>query len=79
VLLLDEPSLGLAATVATQIMDRLRWLRDTTGLAVLIVEPDERRVLSIADTTVSMASGRLVWSRSRDSHDQLISDHHAEP
>ena len=58
-LLLDEPSLGLAPKVTAQIMARLRTLRDTTGLTVLLVEQNARSALSIADAGVVMTLGRL--------------------
>jgi branched-chain amino acid transport system ATP-binding protein len=42
VLLLDEPSLGLAPLLVAQIMERIRRLADTLGLAVLLVEQNAR-------------------------------------
>jgi len=59
-LLLDEPSLGLAPRVTGQIMALLRTLRDTTGLTVLLVEQNVRSALSVADTGVVMSLGRVV-------------------
>jgi len=59
-LLLDEPSLGLAPRVTGQIMALLRTLRDQTGLTVLLVEQNVRSALSIADSGVVMALGRVV-------------------
>jgi branched-chain amino acid transport system ATP-binding protein len=59
-LLLDEPSLGLAPRVTTQIMALLRSLRDDTGLTVLLVEQNVRGALSIADRGVVMSLGRVV-------------------
>ena len=59
-LLLDEPSLGLAPRVTGQIMALLRDLRDRTGLAVLLVEQNVRRPLSIADEGVVLSLGRIV-------------------
>jgi branched-chain amino acid transport system ATP-binding protein len=59
-LLLDEPSLGLAPRITAQIMTLLRTLRDTTGLTVLLVEQNVRSALSIADTGVVMSLGRIV-------------------
>ena len=59
-LLLDEPSLGLAPRITAQIMALLRTLRDTTGLTVLLVEQNVRSALSVADRGVVMALGRVV-------------------
>ncbi|NBE84059.1 ABC transporter ATP-binding protein [Micromonospora rubida] len=59
-LLLDEPSLGLAPLVVAQIMALLRRLRDSTGLTVLLVEQNVRSALSVADQGVVMALGRVV-------------------
>jgi branched-chain amino acid transport system ATP-binding protein len=61
-LLLDEPSLGLAPKVASQIMALLKTLRDSTGLTVLLVEQNVRSALSIADQGVVMSLGRVVMS-----------------
>jgi branched-chain amino acid transport system ATP-binding protein len=59
-LLLDEPSLGLAPKVTAQIMALLAHLRDHTGLTVLLVEQNVRSALSIADTGVVMSLGQVV-------------------
>jgi branched-chain amino acid transport system ATP-binding protein len=59
-LLLDEPSLGLAPKVTAQIMAMLAHLRDHTGLTVLLVEQNVRSALSIADTGVVMSLGQIV-------------------
>jgi branched-chain amino acid transport system ATP-binding protein len=59
-LLLDEPSLGLAPRVTAQIMALLRDLRDRTGLAVLLVEQNVRGALSVADEALVLALGRVV-------------------
>jgi branched-chain amino acid transport system ATP-binding protein len=59
-LLLDEPSLGLAPPVTARIMSLLRGLRDSTGLTVLLVEQNVRSALTIADRGVVVALGRVV-------------------
>ncbi|MBM2622526.1 ABC transporter ATP-binding protein [Actinoplanes sp. LDG1-06] len=59
-LLLDEPSLGLAPKVTAQIMALLRDLRDRTGLAVLLVEQNVRSALSVADQGIVLSLGRIV-------------------
>src|SRR5690242_5944968 len=60
VLLLDEPSLGLAPRIVAQIMDLIRQLRDETGLTVLLVEQNARSALSIADQGVVLNLGKVV-------------------
>jgi branched-chain amino acid transport system ATP-binding protein len=59
-LLLDEPSLGLAPRVTAQIMGLLRQLRDDRGLSVLLVEQNVRSALSVANQGVVMSLGRVV-------------------
>jgi branched-chain amino acid transport system ATP-binding protein len=59
-LLLDEPSLGLAPRVVSRIMTLLRKLRDDSGLTVLLVEQNVRSALSVADDGVVMSLGRVV-------------------
>ncbi|WP_181783829.1 ABC transporter ATP-binding protein [Pseudonocardia pini] len=60
VLLLDEPSLGLAPRVVAQIFGLLRDLVAETGLAVLLVEQNARSALSVADVGVVLNLGRVV-------------------
>jgi branched-chain amino acid transport system ATP-binding protein len=59
-LLLDEPSLGLAPRLAAQIMRTLRDLRDRTGLTVLLVEQNAKAALSVANRAIVLSLGRVV-------------------
>jgi branched-chain amino acid transport system ATP-binding protein len=59
-LLLDEPSLGLAPRVITDIVATLRQLRDDTGLTILLVEQNAATALSVADRAVVLNLGRKV-------------------
>ncbi|WP_086844396.1 ABC transporter ATP-binding protein, partial [Amycolatopsis kentuckyensis] len=59
-LLLDEPSLGLAPLITARIMGILRDLRATTGLTVVLVEQNAHSALSIADRGYVLALGRVV-------------------
>jgi branched-chain amino acid transport system ATP-binding protein len=60
VLLLDEPSLGLAPRMVTQVMDLVRRLRDEAGLTVLLVEQNARSALAIADQGLVLNLGKVV-------------------
>jgi branched-chain amino acid transport system ATP-binding protein len=60
VMLLDEPSLGLAPAVVADLMALLRRLRDDTGLTVLLVEQNVHSALAVADRGVVLALGRVV-------------------
>ena len=60
VLLLDEPSLGLAPLIVAQVMDLIRRLRDESGLTVLLVEQNARSALSIADKGIVLNLGKVV-------------------
>jgi len=59
-LLLDEPSLGLAPRITAQIMSTLRRLRDEQGLTVVLVEQNARSALSVADEAVVLNLGKVV-------------------
>jgi branched-chain amino acid transport system ATP-binding protein len=59
-LLLDEPSLGLAPRISAQIMGIVRRLRDEQRLTVLLVEQNARSALSIADVGVVLNVGKMV-------------------
>ncbi|HEX3823547.1 MAG TPA: ABC transporter ATP-binding protein [Mycobacteriales bacterium] len=59
-LLLDEPSLGLAPRVTAQIMATLKRLSDEQGLTVVLVEQNARSALSVAATAVVLNLGRVV-------------------
>ncbi|MEY4279956.1 MAG: hypothetical protein RL313_219 [Actinomycetota bacterium] len=59
-LLLDEPSLGLAPLVIEQIFQTINDLRHKLGLTVVIVEQNAMSALRIADIGVIMNLGKLV-------------------
>ncbi len=59
-LLLDEPSLGLAPRVVAQIFDLLGGLVADDGLTVVLVEQNARSALSIAHRAVVLNLGRVV-------------------
>ncbi len=60
VLMLDEPSLGLAPRVVREIMQTLHTLRRTEGLTVVLVEQNVKAAMLIADRVLVMERGRVV-------------------
>jgi branched-chain amino acid transport system ATP-binding protein len=60
VLLLDEPSLGLAPKVMTQVMDMVVRLSRENGITIVLVEQNARAALAIADRGVVLNLGRVV-------------------
>ena len=60
VLLLDEPSLGLAPKIMTQVMDMVVRLSRESGITVVLVEQNARAALAIADHGVVLNLGRVV-------------------
>lgn len=61
VLLLDEPSMGLAPLIVLEIFRLIETLRDQ-GITILLVEQNARAALSIADKGYVMELGRIVMS-----------------
>jgi branched-chain amino acid transport system ATP-binding protein len=59
-LLLDEPSLGLAPLLASRIMAVIADLREKTELTVLLVEQNAKSALKVADRGVVLGVGRVV-------------------
>ena len=62
-LLLDEPSLGLAPKIVGQIFDLISLLRDQ-GVTLAVVEQNVSMALEIADRGYVFASGQIVASGS---------------
>jgi branched-chain amino acid transport system ATP-binding protein len=59
-LLLDEPSMGLAPIVIKEIFRYVIELRDAYGLTVLLVEQNARSALRIANTGYVLETGRII-------------------
>jgi branched-chain amino acid transport system ATP-binding protein len=60
VLLLDEPSLGLAPIVVNEVRSIIKSVRDRFGAAVLLVEQNASLALAVADRGYIMQTGRIV-------------------
>jgi branched-chain amino acid transport system ATP-binding protein len=65
VLMLDEPSLGLAPRIVDVVFDALSAIRDS-GLAVLLVEQRAQRTVALADRCHVLANGELRLTLGRE-------------
>ena len=59
-LMLDEPSLGLAPLIIEEIFASLRRLRDERGMTILVIEQNARLALSLADDGYILENGRIM-------------------
>ncbi|MGE0660755.1 MAG: ABC transporter ATP-binding protein [Reyranellaceae bacterium] len=66
IILLDEPSLGLAPMLTEEIFEIVKQLRDREKLTVLLVEQNATLALEVADHGYVMESGRIVLEGSAD-------------
>ena len=64
--LLDEPSMGLAPVIVAQVFDLVRRIR-SEGYTVLIVEQNVRQVLKVADRAYLLEVGRIKTAARRPS------------
>ena len=60
ILLLDEPSLGLAPLAVREITRALERLRRVEGLTVILVEQNVKAAMAIADRVCVMERGRII-------------------
>ncbi|RDD60177.1 ABC transporter ATP-binding protein [Ferruginivarius sediminum] len=61
IMLIDEPSLGLAPIVVEQIYDTLKELK-SQGRTIVLVEENPSRVVDFADEIFLIDNGEIVWS-----------------
>ncbi|MGH3131109.1 MAG: ABC transporter ATP-binding protein [Gaiellaceae bacterium] len=59
-LLLDEPMAGVNPTLARQLLDRIRTLREEQGLTFLLIDHDLDVVMAVSDRVVVMNEGRVI-------------------
>lgn len=58
-LLMDEPSLGLAPVIVDEVFDRVERVR-AQGVSVVLVEQNVKRALDISTRAYVLAEGRIV-------------------
>ncbi|HMI28153.1 MAG TPA: ABC transporter ATP-binding protein [Gaiellaceae bacterium] len=79
VLLLDEPSLGLAPRIVDLVFEALQEIRDR-GIAILLVEQRAQRTVALADRSHVLSNGRLrltLGPESAEDSDMLVAAYFA--
>ena len=74
ILLMDEPSLGLAPVVIEQIFESIRTL-NKEGQTILLVEENVSRAINLSDHIYLLDEGQITWDGSGDElskNDQLM-------
>lgn len=61
-LMLDEPSLGLAPNLVGEVFAKITEISDETGVTILIVEQKVREVLDICQRVYSLKLGKVAFS-----------------
>ena len=74
-LILDEPSLGLAPIIVAKVLDTLRQINEE-GVAILLVEQNIRDSLNIADRAYVLEEGKIILEG--DGRELLSNDHIVE-
>jgi branched-chain amino acid transport system ATP-binding protein len=59
-LLLDEPSLGLAPLVVKAVFELIREIRDRQGKTILLVEQNAKKALALCDYAYVLENGAIV-------------------
>jgi branched-chain amino acid transport system ATP-binding protein len=70
-LMLDEPSMGLAPTIVDTVFDRIEYIRRTHGLTILLVEQRVAEALELCDRGYVLETGRMILD---GSHEALMSN-----
>ena len=71
VLILDEPSIGLAPNLVERVMEAIREINSRLGASILIVEQNVKLSLPIADRAMVIKTGGVVY----DGEPAPLSDH----
>jgi branched-chain amino acid transport system ATP-binding protein len=66
-MLLDEPSMGLAPLIIKQIFEIIRKINDESGTTIFLVEQNANQALQIADRGYVLENGKITLTGSADS------------
>jgi branched-chain amino acid transport system ATP-binding protein len=62
VLLMDEPSMGLAPVLVEVIFDSIEQLNKSRGITILLVEQNAQMALQVANRAYVLETGRITMS-----------------
>ncbi len=62
IMMLDEPSLGLAPIVVQEIFDIIQRINKESGMTILLIEQNANMALKVADRAYVMETGRITMS-----------------
>ncbi len=62
IMMLDEPSLGLAPIIVQEIFDIIRKINQESGVTILLIEQNANMALKVADQAYVMETGNIVMS-----------------
>jgi len=69
-LLMDEPSLGLAPLLVDQLMDTIRTINEEIGTAIFLVEQNVKQALKVAERAYIMKIGNIILSETTEALQQ---------
>jgi len=61
ILLMDEPSIGLAPKLFEDLIRPIRALQQSTDMSILLVEQNVHEALKVSDRVLVMKSGEMIW------------------
>ncbi|HEY1362712.1 MAG TPA: ABC transporter ATP-binding protein [Xanthobacteraceae bacterium] len=71
-LLLDEPSAGLAPILVQRLFQMIRLIRERFGMSVLLVEQNVTEALRIVDEVCVLEEGRVVFTGAADAREEIV-------
>jgi branched-chain amino acid transport system ATP-binding protein len=75
VIIVDEPSLGLAPKLVEQVFETLE-IAKRAGMSLIIIEQFAQKALALADSCIILRRGRLSWSGAADQAEAHLAKHY---
>ena len=69
ILLLDEPSLGLAPKIVKEVFEKIKEINERHKVAIMVVEHNIKSLLNIAHRVYLLDKGKIIFKRQRKRYD----------